>query len=102
MSDLKVKIVSNPYSKTIEFAHWDNGWTPVDTFTEPNSKLLNKALVSGFFPFKAKDIIEQIVNEYGANNAAVSIVFEGSEDEFEELAAVCNSDSFKDCVLQPR
>lgn len=59
MSDLKVKIVSNPYSKTIEFAHWDNGWTPVDTFTEPNSKLLNKALVSGFFPFKAKDIISR-------------------------------------------
>lgn len=102
MSDLKVKIVSNPYSKTIEFAHWDNGWTPVDTFTEPNSKLLNKALVSGFFPFKAKDIVEQIVNEYGANNAAVSIVFEGSEDEFEELAAVCNSDSFKDSVALER
>lgn len=102
MSDVKVKIVSNPYSKTVEFFHWNNGWNPVDALTEPNSKLLSKDLASGFFPFKAKDIVERIISEYGAKNTAITLVFEGSEDEFEELAAVCKSDALKNSVTLER
>ena len=59
----KIKIKSNPYQKTTEFKSWDemvNDWKNIDLHTSPNSPLLRSDLVVGFFPFKAKEIIERL------------------------------------------
>ncbi len=62
-----VKIESNPYEKKVSFFKLDdtsNSWVPVNAVNNENSKLISNGLVEGFFPFKLKEIIDIIINEY--------------------------------------
>lgn len=88
----KIKIISNPYKKEVQFKRWSaslSEWENIDIHTTPNSKLLSKANVSGFFPFRAKQIVELIIEEYGVADEPLIIEFEGSDDEYQELVQVC-------------
>ena len=87
-----IKIISNPYKKEVQFKRWSSSlseWENIDIHTTPNSKLLSKANVSGFFPFRAKQIVELIIEEYGVADEPLVIEFEGSDDEYQELVQVC-------------
>lgn len=89
---VKIKIISNPYKKEVQFKRWSaslSEWENIDIHTTPNSKLLSKANVSGFFPFRAKQIVELINEEYGVADEPLIIEFEGSDDEYQELVQVC-------------
>lgn len=88
----KIKIISNPYQKDISYKRWSESraeWEDISVQTTPNSKLLNRTLVEGFFPFRAKQIVELIVDEYGVAEEPLTIEFEGSADEYQELVEVC-------------
>ncbi len=98
MSDAKIKIVSNPYLGTLEFYYWDDDWSEITRSTNPNSKLLRKDLTEGFFPFKAQEVIDTLYSEYRGAQGTVSLVFEGSDDEFEELSAVCATPDYADKI----
>ena len=92
-----IKIISNPYQKEVCFQRMEeeNGeWINIDYTNNPNSGLISKELSSGFFPFRAKQIISVIVEEYGVSGEDVTILFEGSSDEFAELKAVCDISEF--------
>ena len=102
MSDATVKIISNPFSKTIEFFFLEDGWVKIDQTSNPNSKLLGRDLVEGFFPFKAREAVARIFSEYRGDQGVVAIVFEGSDDEYEELKAVCDSDEFANVIKLSR
>lgn len=102
MSDATVKIISNPFSKTIEFFFLEDEWVKIDQTSNPNSKLLGRDLVEGFFPFKARDAVARIFSEYRGDQGVVAIVFEGSDDEYEELKAVCDSDEFANVIKLSR
>ncbi len=102
MAETLVKIVSNPYERSMVFQRWDNGWVPITYETNPNSRLLNDELARGFFPFKAKEIVDVILNEYRTGNAPIRIVFEGADDEYLELAAVCETEAYADKVVLER
>ena len=98
----KVKIISNPYKKEIRYQRWDSDakeWCNIDYDNNKNSRLLNRELVEGFFPFKAYKIVGAIIDEYGVADNLVEIYFEGSDDEFQELEDVCAIDSFKEKVI---
>lgn len=98
----KVKIISNPYKKEIRYQRWDSEakeWCNIDYDNNKNSQLLNRELVEGFFPFKAYKIVSAIIDEYGIADNLVDIYFEGSDDEFQELEAVCAIDAFKEKVI---
>ena len=41
-----------------------------------------------FFPFRAKQIVELIIEEYGVTDEPLIIEFEGSNDEYQELIQV--------------
>lgn len=97
-----VKIVSNPYAQIVEFFYMDDDWQPINPNTYPSSTLLNKELTQGFFPFKAKEIVERIVKEFRAGASGLTIVFEGSDDEYEELQAVCDDDEYADFLVLER
>ena len=64
---MKIKIASNPYEQKITYSKYDeqtgeyNQITSADSST---SKLLSSDFVKCFFPFKAKDILNQLVDEY--------------------------------------
>ena len=88
MADIKIKIVSNPYQETVRFFRWDNGWQEITTSTNPNSALHSTKIVNGFFPFKAEEIIDILAKEFGGGDI-IELHFEGADDEWQELLAIC-------------
>lgn len=97
----KIKIISNPYKKEIVYKKWNEPfevWTTIDASVSRNSKLLSEELAHGFFPFRAKQIIDAIVEEYASENESINIVFEGSMDEFKDLEDACSDKELADKV----
>lgn len=87
-----IKVISNPYKREISFQKYDSAsasWTKIDIENNPNSKLLAEEIVKNFFPYKVKQIVEQLVHDYIAGDDALTIVFEGTEDEYHELTEIC-------------
>lgn len=93
----KVKIISNPYEKKISFQCWNQnkGWTVVGTDNDKDSQLLNEKITGGFFPFKAEEIVKTIIEEYAESHDPTELVFEGTEDEYEELKLLCEDSVYK-------
>ena len=97
MAETKIKIVSNPYKEHISyFRHDSSTWQEITTATSPNSALLADKLVSGFFPFKAEDIVGKVLKEFGGEK--IELHFEGSDDEWIELEAICANEAYADKV----
>ena len=93
----KVRIISNPYEQEIHFQSWrdeEDVWKDVNSENNENSKLLREKITRGFFPYKVKEILDIIVEEYYVEGNPVEILFEGTQDEYAELAAVANEDEF--------
>jgi hypothetical protein len=87
-----IKISSNPYEKKISYAILDrnNCWKEINEENNPNSKLLGRDFHEKFFPFCVKDIVDEIYNSYNSSKESITIYFEGSPDEFEELKSYCD------------
>ena len=95
MAEIKLKIISNPYTKTVEYAVWDTDcWQAVNASNNPHSKLLSKDLVEGFFPFKVKDIVDAALSEYVVAGDKLSIEFEGASDEYQELLSISELEEY--------
>ncbi|MBM6676130.1 dynamin family protein [Olsenella uli] len=94
----KVKVVSDPYHRSVQFMSWSGAWAPLDYGSNPNSALLSKQFVQGFLPFKAHQIVESIVSEYGSLDEPTEIVFEGPDDEWAELIGVCAKSPLRERV----
>lgn len=89
---VKIKIISNPYKKETQFERWNdesNEWIAVDLESNASSKLLSDEIVKGFFPFRVKQIVEQIVQDYKVPGESIHILFDGSADEYRELEDAC-------------
>lgn len=94
----RIKIVSNPYKKEVKYQKWDfdeSQWIDINYENNHNSKLLSGELTSGFFPFKAKKIVDLLVKEYESAGEILEVLFEGSIDEYRELEAVCNGNEYE-------
>lgn len=88
-----IKIISNPYRRETSFQKYNevsDEWTDIRV-NNPNSKLLSEDIVKNFFPYKVKQIVEQLLFDYIAGDEALKIVFEGTEDEYHELDEVCKT-----------
>ena len=97
----KIKIISNPYQKMTVFQCWDEAlkqWHSIDADSNADSKLLCDELCVGFFPFKAKKIIDVIVSEYSVNGEKIEVIFEGTDDEYLELYSICSQDDYSASV----
>lgn len=97
----KIKIASNPYEKHISYARWDEttgGWAEITFASNPNSRLISTELTEGFFPFIAQKIVDVIIEEYQDGKGAITLVFEGTEDEYEDLLPICASPNYADKV----
>ncbi|MBQ8944297.1 MAG: dynamin family protein [Clostridia bacterium] len=93
-----VKIVSNPYEKKVSFFRLDDistSWMPVNAVNNENSKLISSDLTDGFFPFKVKEIIDIIITEYDDGEGPIKIVFEGTNDEYNELVSLYSGEEYK-------
>ena len=95
----KVKIVSNPYIKEISYYRWNGeNWTKVTPENNESSKLVGAEFTSGFFPFKVKKIVDEIIRAYYAGNEPIDLTFEGTDDDFRELSGVCMKDEYKEMI----
>lgn len=93
----RFKIISNPYKKEIRYQQWsadNSAWVNVDLSDHQDAKLLSKEYTTSFFPFKAKQIVTQIVQDYQIDGEELELFFEGSADEYSELEAVCTSGKY--------
>ena len=71
----RIKIESNPYEQNISFSKFDFDGESFQPITDSSSKLLSVDFTKCFFPFKAKEILSQLVDEY-AVNGNLEIVFD--------------------------
>ena len=97
----KVKIVSNPYNREIQyfsFNEFTNEWESIKN-SSPNSRLREDETGKTFLPFKIKEVIDIVIEEYYTGSDRVEIVFEGTQDEFAEVESVCNEEEVADKVI---
>ena len=98
MSDIKIKIISNPYNNTIsyyKFSDESNEWVDFNNLEKYDGKMIEKDFSSTFFPFKVKEIVERIKKEWPTKDHPVSLLFEGTKDEFDDLCNICNEKEYE-------
>ncbi|WP_458459549.1 dynamin family protein [Pseudobutyrivibrio sp.] len=97
----KVKIKSNPYTREIAYLSFDevtNQWVDVKQIDE-KSRLRETDSERSFLPFKIKEIINIIIKEYYIKGREkVELHFEGTQDEFAEVATICERPDVKDKI----
>ena len=96
----QIKIKSNPYNREISYQTLDGetgNWVDVKQSDE-RSRLRETDSERSFLPFKIKEILSIIVKEYYVGREKVQLIFEGTQDEYVEIASVCESDEFKEKI----
>lgn len=96
----KIKIRSNPYTREISYLTMDDAtgeWIDVKQ-TDDRSRLRETDSERSFLPFKIREIINIILKEYYIGREKVELQFEGTQDEFAEVATVCEADDVKDKI----
>lgn len=86
-----IKIRSNPYERKIEYLSYKEqtgDWEEIQR-SNPDSKLREDESGKSFLPFKIKEIVDIILDEYYVGSDKVNIVFEGTQEEYEELEKIC-------------
>lgn len=97
---IQFKIISNPYDNTIEFKQRNPSaelWETINPDSELHSDKYsdsNKVV----FPFVVKNILDVIVSE---RTEDIDLFFEGTEDEYDDLAAICTKDAYPQITLKP-
>ena len=96
-----VKIKSNPYERKIEFLSYKEQtgeWEEIQR-GNPDSKLREDESDKCFLPFKIKEIVDIILDEYFTGSDKVSLVFEGTKEEYEELKKICELPEIADKLV---
>ncbi len=102
MAVTEIKIVSNPYAEHVAyFIKTDSEWKEITTTSAPNSALHAAKLTGGFFPFKAEEIVKILLKEFD-DGERINLTFEGSDDEWLELEAICSNEAYSDKVSAER
>lgn len=97
----KIKIKSNPYTKNIEYFVYEdvNGqWENIKQTDCENTELIHLSSERSFLPFKIREIVDTIIKEYYIPNQKVTLVFEGTKDEYDKIVIVCESEDVKDKI----
>ena len=95
-----IKIRSNPYERKIEYFSFQgrtNEWEEIQQHN-PDSRLREEESERIFLPFKIKKIVDIILDEYYVGTEPIKIVFEGSQEEYEELEKICELPEIADKV----
>ena len=97
----KIKIVSNPYERSIAYYVYKqaaDSWVDIAE-DSVNSRLREIDNDKFFFPFMAKDIMNTIIEEYYVGTEQIELIFEGTSDEYKELEEICEKAEYSSKVL---
>lgn len=100
----KIKIISNPYNREVIYQSYKEQigtWEDIKN-SNTDSRLREDKTEKAFLPFKIKEIVDIIIDEYYVNGEKVEIFFEGIEDEYIELQAICRKKEIHDKVQLSR
>lgn len=92
----KIKITSNPYEREIAYCSYDEAtgiWLSSDE-ASADGYLRAVEYKRSFLPFRIKEIVDLIVSEYGAAGEMIEIVFEGTNEEYDEVEKICGSPEY--------
>lgn len=95
-----IKIKSNPYERKIEYLSYKEQaveWEDIQNCNS-DSKLREDESGKSFLPFKIKEIVDIILDEYYVDGEKVNIVFEGTQEEYDELEKICTLPEVKDKI----
>ena len=96
----KIKIKSNPYTREISYLVMgdnEDNWVDVKEIDE-RSRLRETDSERSFLPFKIREIINIILKEYYVGREKIELLFEGTQDEYAEIANVCEAEDVKDKI----
>ncbi len=96
-----IKIISDPYTKQIKYLRKNenqDNWIDINYENNPDSKLVSEECQNGFFPFIAEKVVGYSFSEYKDENESLTLVFEGTSDEYADLQMICSSDRYKDHI----
>ena len=96
-----VKIISDPYNSKISLFRYDDAaesWIEINSSINKNSELIKEKYRTGFFPFILEDLVGDIYKEYHEPNNTLKLMFEGSEDEYNDLEMLCTSDKYRNII----
>lgn len=98
------KIKSDPYKRNIEFQSIEPYTKKSVKISEAdNCDLASDEIIHGFFPYNVKRIVDEIYEMKSKPGEQVHIVFEGTDDEYDELMDLCSEDEYKDkIILKPQ
>ena len=95
----RIKIISDPYENKITYMKWNDNsggsWEPINN---ENSKLLNEKFTGGVFTFNVKKIVDIIYDEFRIGNDVIFLLFEGTNDEYNELKTVCMDECYNGLI----
>lgn len=85
----KVKIICNPYNKTIEYKRWghdaNDGTFKWMDLGSKSKLIVDKKFSHVTIQHNAFEIINEIAEEYNRGNAGLDIVFDGTEEDYFDL-----------------
>ena len=93
-----VKIISNPYQKSVCFQSYDSKSQKWMDLNDDKAALLKSKYVHGFFPFNVKEILDRIIETYRIRDEKIHLVFEGTSDEYKELEALVKNEKYNEIV----
>ncbi|MFX3949262.1 dynamin family protein [Streptococcus suis] len=85
----KIKIISNPFHKSIVFQKQQpitEVWEEITFESNPNSRLVRENIQKGVLSFHIQEIVDILMAEYD-DGTGIDLLFEGNSDEFKELIA---------------
>lgn len=96
----RIKIISNPYNRSLQYyTYKEQGDTWENVKQDSiNSKLRENDEEKIFLPFKVKEIVDTIISEYYVGTEKIELIFEGTEDEYEEVANICNEEEVREKI----
>lgn len=96
----KVLIMCDPYRKDISYFRWNGeNWVKIIPENNESSKLVAEEFSTGFFPFKVKKIVQEIIHAYYSGREPIELIFQGTSDDYSELTKVCNSEECKGKIV---
>lgn len=96
MEKNRVKIICNPYKKSIEYMRWcldeemqDYTWKELG---DKSTLLTNEKYTNATIQHNAHEIVEEIKNNYDRGNVGLVIEFEGTKEDYNDLKEVIDND----------
>lgn len=79
----KIKIIYNPYAQKAAYKRWSNGaWIDLGSNSQLNSEQYQNNIT---LQNRGIDIVRQILEDYDDGTIGVNLVFEGTDNDFEDL-----------------